>query len=292
MTDPQPNFQRRWAIGFVSATLVFVGLTAIGLVTQSFGYAFVVGAPFIAGMIIGRWVEVVRVVQVLCAVIVLGGVIFGAVTTSLAGAICGTVFGFLAAIPFVAGVVLGAILSRPRRPSGAIASVFLVAVLIPVEHHALPAQPIISVSTSRVFAMSQARAFNRITFYEDTHGDPPRLLRIALPRPIATIGQADHVGDRPRCLYDKGYIIKEITAINRPSFYAFRVVKQVGVESHAVRLISGSFRLARIASHATRVTLTTRYRPKLTARFAWGPFERAVIRALHEHVLQHMAETR
>jgi hypothetical protein len=277
-----------WKAGLTVSVLVLIGLLTLGLATGSFGFAYVLGTPFVGGYVIGRWVRVARVLRVLLAVVVLGSIILGAVTTSLAGAICGAVFFVIASIPLMAGVFLGSYLYGRKWVPNSAAGILLVALLIPTEHAALPLQPIESVRTSVLIEMKPDDAFSRITFYEDASGSPPRLLKIALPRPIKTLGVAKRPGDRVRCVYDTGYIDKEITTVAPGRLYEFKVINQVGVENHAVALLDGSFRFAPEGPRMTNVTLTTRYRPKLSARIAWRPFERAVIRTLHEHVLDAM----
>jgi hypothetical protein len=285
---PRAEDPQRWAAGLVIAVLVMVGLLALGLATQSFGFAYVLGAPFLGGYLIGRWVRVARVLRVVLALIVLASIVGGAMTTSLAGMICGAVFFAIATVPLIIGVFIGAYCYGRTWAPNAAASIALVAVLIPLEHAAAGIGSVESVSTVRVAPVPTAEVFRRITFYEDTSATPPKLLQIALPRPLRTLGSASRVGDRPRCIYDSGYLVKEITAVLPPVFYAFDVVEQRGVEDHAVQLTSGSFRLtAQDATH-TRIVLTTAYRPKLSARMAWRPFERAVIHALHDHVLDEM----
>lgn len=278
----------RWKIGLGVAILTLALLLLIGLATQSFGFAFVVGAPFVSGYIIGRWVRVARVLRILIAVAVMVAIIVGAVNASLAGAVCGAVFFAIASIPLIAGVLVGGYLYGRKWVPNTAASVVLIAVLIPLEQGALPQAGIESVSTERTVDLPASEVFSRITFYEDTTHEPPRLLRIALPRPVRTLGEADSVGDRPRCIYDTGYIVKEITEVDPPRRYAFRVVDQLGVEDHAVSLVGGSFAISQQGSDVARVVLTTSYRPKLSARIAWRPYERAVIKALHEHVMDEM----
>lgn len=278
----------RWKAGLTVSILAMVLLLGIGLATESFGFAFVLGAPFVCGYIIGRWVRINRVLRVLCALFVLTGVVVGAVSTSLAGEVCGATFFAIASIPLIAGVFVGAYLNgRSWVPTSA-ASVVLIALLIPLEQAAIPEARVESVSTTRLVEMRPTDVFSRITFYEDTTERPPTLLRIALPRPVRTLGEADTVGDRPRCIYDAGYIVKEVTRVEAPEHYAFRVIEQVGVEDHAVALVAGSFEISAPDGKHSRVVLTTTYRPKLSARIAWRPFERAVIKALHEHVLDAM----
>lgn len=284
----EPGTPRSWLWGVIAATVALVALTFVGLATTSFGFAFLAGAPFVCGMVIGRWVQAARVVKVVWALVGIGSVIGGAVTANLAGLICGVAFGVVASAPLLAGVYVGSALAGTLRPGGSIASVVLVAILIPLEQATLPPAGVESVSTVQISAMTRNEVFSRITFYEDTTGVPPRLLRIALPRPVRTLGAAERVGDRPRCLYDGGFIVKEITAVDPGRLYEFRVVEQVGVEDHAVSLVGGSVQLDALDASRTKVVLTTTYRPKLSARIAWRPFERAVIHELHEHVLYEM----
>lgn len=289
MTHPaRTEDPERWAAGLVVAVLVLVGLLALGLATQSFGFAYVLGAPFLGGYLIGRWVRVRRVVRVVWALVVLAAIVGGAATTSLAGAVCGAVFFTIASVPLIVGVFVGAYCYGRTWTPNAAASIALVALLIPLENAATDVGSVESVSTVRMASMPAEEVFRRITFYEDTSAEPPELLQIALPRPLRTIGSASRVGDRPRCIYDSGYLVKEITAVRAPTFYAFDVVEQRGVEDHAVQLTSGSFRLTAQSASRTRILLTTSYRPKLSARLAWRPFERAVIHALHDHVLDEM----
>ena len=288
MRTTEPQTPRRWTAGLGVSVLVLVGLLALGLSTQSFGFAYVIGAPFVSGYLIGRWVRVAHVLRAVVALVVLASIVLGAVTGSLAGAVCGSVFFAIASIPLVVGVFLGSYLYGRTRIPSSLMSVAVVALLIPLEPAALPAANVESVSTSRVASMSAFDAYDRITFYEDTTATPLRLLQIALPRPLRTVGEADSVGDRPRCIYDSGYIVKEITAARPGLFYAFKVIEQRGVEDHAVKLTTGSFRLTALDRGTTRIVLSTEYVPKLSARAVWRPFERAVIHALHEHVLREM----
>jgi len=106
VADPEKRDPRAWAWGIAGAVAAFTALEAIGLATQSFGWTFVVGGPFVCGLIVGRWVRVERVLQVLLAVTAAGAVILGAVTTSLAGLVRVWAYVSLAAVPLIAGVFL------------------------------------------------------------------------------------------------------------------------------------------------------------------------------------------
>lgn len=279
-----------WSVGL--ASVLFAILLGIGFATASYGYVLVIGTPFVTGLVVGRWSTTDRAARVVVVVAALAGVITAAVLWNLAGLVCGFTFGMIASLPLLLGVSIGARLMRTSPPSGSVACVALVALLIPIEQAAVPAAPVESGSTTHVAAMTPVDAFSRLEFYEDTTGTPPRLLRIALPRPIRTVAGGFEVGDRTRCLYDTGYIVKEVTAVEPGVLYAFRVIEQVGVEEHAVDLVDGSFTFEPVDARHTRITLTTGYRPKLSARLAWRPFEQAVIHALHRHVLRSMTRRR
>ncbi|HYZ92128.1 MAG TPA: hypothetical protein VFA34_07020, partial [Actinomycetota bacterium] len=258
------------------------------LMTRSFGFAFVLGVPFVFGYLIGRWVRLPAALRVVVAILALLAIVGGAATASLAGVVCGAVFFAIGFGPAIVGVFVGSFLYGRSKIESSALSVLLLALLIPLEQAAIPETPIESVSTSRTVGMSSGDAFSRILFYEDSPQPAPKILSIALPRPIKTFGVGRRVGDRVRCLYDTGYIDKEITAIKVGRLYSFKVIDQVRVEDHAVRLVDGSFEFRSTGEGTSEVTLTTRYVPKLSARFAWRPFERAVVRALHGHVLDSM----
>jgi hypothetical protein len=68
------------------------------------------------------------------------------------------------------------------------------------------------------------------------------------------------------------------------------VVEQ-GFERHSFTLDAGRFEFAPVAGDPgrTRVTLTTSYRPHLSPRWCWRPFERYTVHTLHDHVLRGMA---
>jgi hypothetical protein len=277
-----------WLWGVVLGWLVFGLLVGIGFVTGSWGYFVVTGAPIATGITLGRWVRTSHGGQVVLACAVLGAVITTAVTLNLAGAVCGFVFGSIVALPMMLGIWLGSTLAGNVRPATWAASIAFVGLLIPLEQAALPSQPIETVATTHVLEMSAGDAFERIQFYEDASGTPPRLLQFALPRPIKTVGDGSRVGGIQRCIYDIGYLVKEITEVEPGERYAFRVIEQVGVEDHSVALTTGSFDFEPIDEDTTEVVLTTSYRPKLSARLAWRPFEHAVIHKLHDHVIASM----
>src|SRR5688500_747740 len=122
-----PRPARSWAQGLAVSVACLAVLSAIGVANGAFGFAFLVGSPFVAGYVIGRYVRVVRVLKVLAAAIVLASVIAAAATANIAGLICGVVFGAIASVPLLVGVAIGSQLAGPPRPRGTLSCVAFVA---------------------------------------------------------------------------------------------------------------------------------------------------------------------
>jgi hypothetical protein len=96
------------------------------------------------------------------------------------------------------------------------------------------------------------------------------------------------VGDVVRCVYSEGQLRKRITVFEPGRRLAFDVIEQSGVEDRSAELRRGSFDFEALGDGRSRVTLTTVYRPLLTARTAWRPFEQQLAHVLHDHVLDGM----
>ena len=287
-----PSSGRAWWWGLIAAALAFAGLGWLGMHTGSYGFALVVGMPFLCGFIVGRWVRVGVVVRVVVALSLAGSLIAAAVMAHLAGILCGVTFGVVVGVPLILGVLVGSVLFKGSTRSTTAISTLVIAMLIPGEQAWFTAPPEESVQTARIVALPRDEAFSRITFYEDTSLEPPTLLRVALPRPLRTSGRITGVGDTKRCVYESGFLLKQVTAFEPGVRYAFRIREQEGVEDRSVALVGGSFDLTAVDASHTRIVLTTTYRPKLSARLVWRPFERAVVHALHEHVLRQMLAAR
>jgi hypothetical protein len=284
--------ERSWAVGLICSIVIFAGLGGLAVVNGAYGLTLLFGVPFIAGFVLGRWVGTPVVIQIFGAAVILISLVAAAVTAQIADVLCGVIFALVAALPLWLGILTGSIFLKRTKPGTSIASVALVALLIPLEQATLPAQGAETVTTTRVVDVDRHELFSRIVFFEDVKAARPTLLRIALPRPIRTEGP-DRVGSVRRCVYDTGYILKRITAIEPDARYAFTVVKQVHVDDGVVRLLRGSFDLRSLSRHRTQITLRTVYAPKLSARVVWRPFEHVAIRRLHDYVIRSMvAHTR
>ena len=125
-------------------------------------------------------------------------------------------------------------------------------------------------------------------FYEEVTLEPPLFARIGLPHPLRTEGDIGGVGDIKRCVYSSGYLRKKITHYEPGRLLEFDVIEQVGVEDRSADLTRGSFAFEETSDGRTLLTLTTVYRPLLSARAAWRPFERSLAHVLHNHVIDGM----
>ena len=259
----------------------------------SFGLVLVLLVPFSIGFAVGYSGPVPPLLSGILAVLSLGAVLLLGVTLGVAGLLCAAVFLAIVMLPLVAGAVL-AVASRrfleknARRARAAkTLSVLLLANLGLLYAESLLPRTFEAetIRTVQVLELSAREVWNRFLFYADWEHERPFLLKVGLPRPLFTVGQVSAAGDRKKCVYDKGYLVKEITSYIPARELAFNVIEQVGIEDRSIRLLDGSFRLDPLGPGRTRATLVTRYVPKLQARVFWRPWEKRVTRFLHEHIL-------
>jgi hypothetical protein len=146
-------------------------------------------------------------------------------------------------------------------------------------------EPVTVLTTADIDATPE-QVWEHIVFYEETTQSRTWLLKIGLPAPVAVRGERNAAGDLAKCVYNKGYIVKKMTRVDYGRVLAFDVVEQSIHFERDISLIDGSFRLEPIGPARTRVYLTTRYISHIRPTWLWGPSERAVIHALHTHVLE------
>ena len=244
------------------------------------------GVPFVSGMVLGRWVRARQTLQVVCALSLLAGLVMTAVLAELAGLLCGLIAGVIVGGPLVLGVLAGSLAYGRSSDGRTAACVAVVAALLPLEGQ-LPRTDVEErVVTTMAVPVDSFRAFERFRFYEGATGEPERLLTLVLPRPVRTEPVAGAGGSLVRCVYESGHLVKEVVRSVPGRVIDFRIVEQEGVEDRSVALTRGSVRFDALGPDSTRITMTTYYRPLLTARVLWRPFEIAVVRALHRHVVR------
>ncbi|HTV57320.1 MAG TPA: hypothetical protein VMJ93_00445 [Verrucomicrobiae bacterium] len=144
-----------------------------------------------------------------------------------------------------------------------------------------------SVTTLAHFRASPESLWRRILFYEDVPGRPPFLLRAFLPHPLRSEGDKTRVGGEVQCTYDRGDLMKRITAVAPGQSVEFDVVNQrLGIEG-CVRASGGSCQI-RGSGGGSDVALTTNYVAYLRPRFLWRPLERLLAGQLHRYILDGM----
>jgi hypothetical protein len=147
-----------------------------------------------------------------------------------------------------------------------------------------------SVVTKLHFAASPESVWKGMLFYEEVPGLPSPLLRMFLPAPVSTRGEKTRVGSIIECTYDKGYLEKVITTVERARTVQFDVlVQRLGVED-CISMQDGGYEI-RPGAIGTDVALTTRYRGHLRPRWLWRPLERFLAHRLHRHILDGMRDT-
>ena len=281
---------RGWLPAFTIAGVGGLTLMAFANFWASFGYALVLFVPFVIGWALGYEIRVRTIFLWVVGILLFAVLIVGAITLDLAGVLCTLILAAIIIAPALAGVFVGQvsriIIERRRRRGQFLSILFF---LPPIgalygEAQLSLSHPIEVVETTRELTAKPEDVWKSLVFYEEITTPPPALARIGLPHPLYTRGTINAVGDRTTCVYDKGYLVKQVTHLERNRLLAFDVIEQVGIEDRSIKLIDGSFALE-ATDRGTLITLTTRYRPLLAARVFWQPFEHSLTRVLHQHVL-------
>jgi hypothetical protein len=291
---------RLWGPGLALALVLGVAQAAILIYYGSFGWALVFAVPLAVGTILGYGVRARHFVSALLAMIVVPALIFGLITLDQAGLFCGFALTGLFLGPALVGALAGAalrvMLKSSRFSQGPHLPVLGLVVLGigPIvggffEQAATGPLAIERVRTTVVLDAPPRQVWDAMLFFGDVRAEPPWLAQLALPHPVRVEGRLAGVGDRRRCVYSKGHLVKEVTTWRPDRRLGFDVVAQKNVEDRSVALRDGAFVLDPIAGgRKTRLSLVTRYRPLLQARAAWRPMEHYTVHALHRHVLRAM----
>jgi hypothetical protein len=285
-----------WLPGLGLAVVLAVCTYAFILATGEMGVALFFAVPFSAGAFLGYVTRVAVWLTLLLALAVIGCVGFALVSLNLSGIFCGVMLAGIFLVPALGGALLGCLLraifyrvawDNRRYYFWA----FLAALPLGVEgvENLLPHEKdIAEVRTSLTFHAAPREAWNSILFYEQVEHEPPWLLTLALPRPVRAEGSKAAVGDVQRCIYQRGYLVKQITRCEDQQVLAFRVTEQHLHFERDVTLLDGSFALEPGTGEQTCVVLTTRYLRHLRPAWLWEPVERKVVHTLHGHVLEGM----
>ena len=143
------------------------------------------------------------------------------------------------------------------------------------------------VSTSMAFATSLQNAWAGLMFYEQIETRPPLHLRLLLPVPIGTEGDASKAGREAKCVYENGYLLKRATRVEAPYLYEFEIVEQALEVGGSMQLSGGSYSLREV-ENGTEVTVVTRYLSRKRPRWLWRRLESFVCHMFHRFLLRSM----
>ena len=290
---------KRWLPGFCLSVTVGVISYAMLASIGEMGLALFFAVPFAVGALLGFTVRmgdallgrvaigVMAIVAIVCVVCMLS-------LSNFVGMFCGLYLSAIFLTPVVFGVVIGVLIRACLQATRFAHCYYLPILLIiafpfgvqAVEYLFPHPIDIATVHTELILPASAADSWNSLMFYEDVDHEPPWLLKLALPRPVRGEGVMGQVGDTRRCIYENGYLTKQITERVEQRRLAFTVVEQHLHFERDVRLLSGSFELDPINSRQTRMTLTTKYERLLRPAWLWKPAEIKIVRTLHTHVLE------
>ncbi len=290
---------RFWLPGFCLALVSGVTSYGIGLQTGELGLALFFAVPVSFGAILGFSVRCPLWVASALMLAVVVGVVCALVTVDLSGFFCGLMLIFVFTLPAFLGMVLGWLLRVWLKGTDWEQRVFLplaLLVLLPyigqaIEVSLAPGFDVATVRTSLTLDATPADVWDALMFYEEVEAEPPWLLRLALPRPVGSFGDKTREGQYVRCKYDRGHIIKRIRQVDKHRKLGFEVVEQQLHFEKDIQLLDGAFTIHPCGAGKSTIVLTTRYQRKLTPPWLWQPIETEVVRTLHLHVLQGMAET-
>jgi hypothetical protein len=279
-------------LAMASGTVSYAAVRAMA----GMGVALFISVPVTLGIFLGYATRAAIWLKLTLGVAAAAGLVLTLISANLTGLFCGLV-GFLVCFgPVLAGVLMGAILRTILKNSEWNQRSFLPTLLIlsvpylsaAIERLFPRPVEVAAVVTETVFAASPEWAWNGILFYEEVAHQPPWLLRLALPRPVRAIGSKAAAGNVVYCVYERGHLVKEITAVEEPRLLAFKVVEQELHFERDVTLRGGSFTLEPCPGGNTRVVLTTEYERHLYPAWLWEPIEQGVVHTLHRHVLEGM----
>jgi hypothetical protein len=285
-----------WLPGFGLAVLAGVVAYATILWTGDLGYALFFAVAFSVGGVIGYTTRLALWLTVVLAAVAVTVIVFTLVCLGFAGLFCGLTLDVIflgpAVIGGLAGWLLGVLFQNVlwdrRRSFFLLFWIALPYLAEAVEHQWPVPQDVAEVRTGLTFHASPEVAWRSIQFYEQVEHEPPWLLTLALPRPVRAEGSKAAVGDVQRCLYRRGYLVKQITRREEQRLLAFRVTEQHLHFERDVTLLDGSFAIQPLEGGYTRVVLTTRYVRHLRPAWLWEPLEREIVHTLHGHVLKGM----
>ncbi|MEM6332735.1 MAG: SRPBCC family protein [Planctomycetota bacterium] len=292
-------FWRYWLPPTILSCAIAVLLTVLFVAGGSWGWALILGVPIMVGSVTGFGVRARYLVALAVAVVAVSAGVLGVFSLNFVGVLCGALFGLLLLVPTFVGVVCGVFLKQVLRQGswpmrGYLPGMVpgLLAILIGhAVDQATPPPAIETVRTSVIIDAAPDDVDAELRYYESVEGPVPWWCRIGLPRPIGVEGAMVRVGDVQRCLYSNGGELAKGTTRREPGReLAFVVLQQTNVENNSIELVDGRFVLEPIGSGHTRLTLETRYRPKLQARAVWRPIEHNIASSLHRHVIAGVAE--
>jgi hypothetical protein len=145
-------------------------------------------------------------------------------------------------------------------------------------------QSLTSVVTRMVLPATPGQVWNGLLFHEQVDKRPPLHLRLLHPVPLGTEGGKSRVGDKVKCLYDRGHLTMRITRVDAPRRYEFEVVEQKLKVGNGLALAGGGYTL-RLHEGGTEVGVETRYVSVMRPGWLWRPIEAAACRMIHRHLL-------
>lgn len=292
-----------------AAAMVLISVTLL----ESYGSALFVGSPFVVGAAAAYVLErrgpstLVESQLVAQAAVVLSGLAF--LLFALEGVVCLLMAWPIAAVMAAPGAWLGRQIGRlPPRHFATISPLWILALAWPllVASESRPARPPLrAVSTSIEIAAPPEKVWQNVIDFPELPPPSQLLFALGVAYPQRARLEGRGVGAVRYCEFSTGPFVEPITVWDPPRRLAFDVASQPKPlrEISPYRVVDaphldgflqsrrGEFLLRPTASGGTEVIGTTWYEVHIFPQAYWQLYADAIIHAIHERVLEHIAET-
>lgn len=292
-----------------AAGMVLLSVTLL----ETYGSALFVGSPFVVGAAAAYVLER-RVPStfgqsqlVAQAAVALSGLAF--LLFALEGIICLMMAWPIAALMAVPGAWLGRQIGRlPPRHFATVSPLWILALAWPLlmASEARPATPILrAVSTSIVIPAPPEKVWQNVIDFPELPPPSQLIFALGVAFPQRARLEGTGVGAVRYCEFSTGPFVEPITVWDPPRRLAFDVASQPYPlrEISPYRVVNaphldgflqsrrGEFLLRKTADGGTEVIGTTWYEVHIFPQAYWQLYADAIIHAIHERVLEHIATT-
>ena len=160
-------------------------------------------------------------------------------------------------------------------------------VLDPLEQMILPEPVVITIENSIVLNYPASIVFDEVKQMDKLDAEKPLGLVLGLPAPYKCVLEADTVGAKRHCLFEKGKIVAQITKYEKGKILEMQVIDYTLTGKDWFEFVDAKYTFEEIGSQ-TKITRTSSYKSILNPRIYWQPLEAYGIEQEHLFVLNSL----